>query len=565
MQFVGYKEGVLKARGIWQLFEYAQKGKVVFFLGAGISFGAGVPTANAILDAIYSKLQLTNVEIDLIKKSNLPFELVVEAILEIYEGDEALETFLSIFKVGKPIVTHNFVAKMIVSGRCKTVLTTNFDEHLETALNTLNVDYACELPGAARSDKTPDISLRKLHGTASVPKSVATTLTQISSRIPPAFLSEKLSQVLQEDNLLVFLGYSFSDSFDITPIIKSTKKQCKVLIIDHRQDDLCSELPVSESPYSDLFSEGYYINVNTSQLVIDLFIEFFQFTPDVSKWRTEWSSILDHYFFHCKDYYRLKAVHKIWILCGNLEKARHTSETMNQHASAKDEFGMASQRLSVLHRRQGEYSLAYKDAGKGLIEALSLCDTGGIISCFMSLGHVKNRLFLDNLNIIHSLKAEYYFQRALDYSKQINDANDQYSNTGALALIYSNRYAVTKEKINLEKARHYFLLCEKIEKENGNVQIHSKAKMTGNFAMLLLYSNDYLNALKYSKTSYDLNYALRDFPGVLQALKVKILVLKNTKDHSYITCINEYKTVLEKLDLKERQRYERILQALLTV
>ena len=65
------------------LFEIAaalKSGKTAIFCGAGISYNSGLPIVPNLLTYIFHTLGLSNSEADLLKKSSLPFEKIMEII-----------------------------------------------------------------------------------------------------------------------------------------------------------------------------------------------------------------------------------------------------------------------------------------------------------------------------------------------------------------------------------------------------------------------------------------------------------------------------------------------------
>src|SRR5690606_23895567 len=102
-------------------------------------------------------------------------------------------------------------------------------------------------------------------------------------------IEEVLKRIFFQDNLVIFMGYSFSDTFDIVPILKGMKSKSQVLIVDHTDELLFKELNVNESPRNELFTNGIYLQANTFYIVNEIFKEIFKKEVYKDKWRWEWT------------------------------------------------------------------------------------------------------------------------------------------------------------------------------------------------------------------------------------------------------------------------------------
>jgi tetratricopeptide (TPR) repeat protein len=237
------------------------------FCGAGVSFNSGIPLASQLQYEILSEVLLRQIpkhcswsshplgddyaksekRITDLVSSKVPFEVIMEGALMGEKGD-----ILDIFDCRFPNNNHYSIASLSKLGYIKTIYTTNFDTLVEQAMGA-TIEEPKERPYYVLHRPTEMHSLRrferngnttsiiKLHGCISDVDSLRITITEVAERrlgesIRPAI--EGLFQTGSYRNV-VFIGYSFSDNFDINPIlgdIGSSEKQ--IIWIDHAEHAL---------------------------------------------------------------------------------------------------------------------------------------------------------------------------------------------------------------------------------------------------------------------------------------------------------------------------------------
>lgn len=272
------------------------------FCGAGISFNSGLPIVSALLDYLFEKLQLTKQQINLIWSSNLPFESIMEKILD----ESGLNEIQEIFSAGAPSTNHYFISKLAKKGLLKTICTTNFDTLIEDALQQEGLIDDKDFKVYSSESEinnivwTADIiHLIKIHGCIKNKDEMAITMSLIASDR----YSEMRRKVLQEiftktkhDNVIV-MGYSCSD-MDLVPLIESLEENTPfIYFIEHSVSVLKKEyisLKGEKNPFKKY--DGVRIYINTDKLVKDiwkkLFTEEYQNTTSlVTNWKAninEW-------------------------------------------------------------------------------------------------------------------------------------------------------------------------------------------------------------------------------------------------------------------------------------
>ena len=163
------------------LIDQLKNKKNTFFVGAGISVNSGIPSANQIKNSILTNLPLQADHLELIEKNKIPFELFMECLIE-NAGDDSL---VDLFEGGKPNTNHLLLAKLCKEGIIHNIITTNFDNLLELALDEAVVEYNLvynETDFANILWDSPRVNLIKIHGSIHDKKRLAITLKKVSSK-----------------------------------------------------------------------------------------------------------------------------------------------------------------------------------------------------------------------------------------------------------------------------------------------------------------------------------------------------------------------------------------------
>lgn len=220
-----------------------QNKQIAVFCGAGISYNSGLPLVNNLLNYILNVIDVKKIDSEKILNSNLPFEAFIQTLAEESDIDE----ILNIFSKGTPNKSHQFIALLIKLGLVKNVITTNFDTLLEKALYEFNIlkdlhynVFSTESDFANIDWKNNSTKLIKIHGCISHKEEIEITLDLVARK----YVSQNKHNIISSffsksvNPFVLFLGYSCSDVFDISPQIEShLNNQSEIIFIEHCFDE----------------------------------------------------------------------------------------------------------------------------------------------------------------------------------------------------------------------------------------------------------------------------------------------------------------------------------------
>lgn len=300
--------------------------KVAILSGAGISLASGLPTVSVFYDhflpIFYDSDDRSNLKSQIEKT---PFERMMEHILSYTENDYSV---LNIFAHGKPNTLHRILAQMLVNGWATELYTTNFDCLLEQALEDNGLtkkDYGFyfDEKGFAKLAKSSLAkNVIKIHGTVEKKESIRTTLETITStamlgkRKPPV---ERLFSTGPHE-VVVVLGYSFSDIFDINEFIRKIAINKTTIILNHtphRIEDNDVQILANEknfysgrnNPFFGKRTAGYIVNMDTLSFMSELCVDYapavhdeeceggkkYEWGKDLEKWASKFDDVHKSY------------------------------------------------------------------------------------------------------------------------------------------------------------------------------------------------------------------------------------------------------------------------------
>lgn len=241
--------------------ELLQDKIVTFLIGAGCSVNepSCLPSGKKMMEGIieFSCHQDFKVIIEnLISEKKLRFEQLVEIFIELLDKNKSCIHFFSECKYPNSI--HLFLARMIKKGHF--VLTTNFDSLIEYALIEIGIPRSQILPVITKEEfqlydnpydlfKKKKLSIYKIHGSPSdiiknTPKTeleeslIVTTQSFVKDKsglnifeLEP--YKQKAIENLLNNRVLVVMGYSGSDDFDIIPTLESLDGINEIIWISH--------------------------------------------------------------------------------------------------------------------------------------------------------------------------------------------------------------------------------------------------------------------------------------------------------------------------------------------
>jgi tetratricopeptide (TPR) repeat protein len=227
--------------------------KFAFLVGAGISTDppSNVPSARMFVSNLFKQYAPEEEFENLLNLEGLRYELVVEEIQKLFDKDLKFLNYLDLVK--DPNLNHLFLAKMIELQHA--VITTNFDYLIEFALKQCLVDkpflQAKMVAIITKSDYDTNTTIAmpvvKIHGskkdmikTRSTIDSLVTTISALGKNrekgktfaLEP-YKKKFLDSFLLTRQILIVMGYSGSDDFDIGPFLKELPYIKRLIWIDH--------------------------------------------------------------------------------------------------------------------------------------------------------------------------------------------------------------------------------------------------------------------------------------------------------------------------------------------
>lgn len=286
--------------------------KITILAGAGISYDSGLPIVSTFyqhfLPMFFEKEDVEKL-IHIINKEHIPFERMMEHIFSFTGNDYAI---MDIFANGDPNTIHEILAKILANGGVNELYTTNFDCLIEKSLHRISLTkekdfgYYFDEKGFSKLHKTQihKKNLIKIHGTIDTKDSIRTTLEKITSSSllysrKPAI--ERLFSTGDHDVVLV-LGYSFSDVFDINKYIKELNVSKVIIVINHTNgnDNNVSSLDLlnngtDKNPFLKKNIEGAIITANTRSFLSELCLIKYGNIPNTEPEEYDWKLYLNNW------------------------------------------------------------------------------------------------------------------------------------------------------------------------------------------------------------------------------------------------------------------------------
>jgi tetratricopeptide (TPR) repeat protein len=264
--------------------------KMSVFCGAGISFNSGVPIVNQIINETLQELKIEDNDITLFHQRHFPFEIFIEILFEKINST----AFLKIFNQGMANTNHKLIAKLAKTGQIVCIYTTNFDLLIEQALVNENVDfikYYLEDDFDKIDFNNNKVILVKLHGCISDETSIRTTMRSIVARAPSSKRLIALKGLFNNTkyNNIVFLGYSCSDIYDLSPQIASIENKSKsVYFIEHDTQEKVEDIRIKKvkNPFKNKQGLRIYVDTNVFiERIWKLKLNQFEFIKSITNWQ----------------------------------------------------------------------------------------------------------------------------------------------------------------------------------------------------------------------------------------------------------------------------------------
>lgn len=418
--------------------------EISFWTGAGISFNSGIPFVKYIIQSVIRNLsgnnQLAMEYFEKYQKRSLPFEVFMQTVIQLSNDDQILE----IFERGEPNKTHDFIAKLCAIGKVKEIFTTNFDTLMEKSLTENNFvfgdsfsTYDDELTfkkgirQIEQDNKT--VKLFKVHGSIDNKKSIRTSIDTIAKQ---SWMKER-SKVIKHafgnnsERVLIVLGYSFSDVFDINPTIETLRNESNqtIYIIVHDDNMLqpqifnFEDLGFNKVNLSKL--KGHFIQIKTENF-LNSFAEVSGITMmDYKKRNLVWENKVTKWSERLLPSQKEFLLSQLNFLIRENELALKWNDYALEKAKmffyTKNEIDILLQKVSILHQIGGNRNIisAKEIVREALAKAINLRYYSGIARS-LDLSALIAMYNEDNF-----LRAKKLYLASLKIKEKINDLKGQ--------------------------------------------------------------------------------------------------------------------------------------------
>jgi tetratricopeptide (TPR) repeat protein len=561
--------------------------KYTFLVGAGASMDSptNMPSAREIVRSLLS-FCAPNEEVDnLLSLDLLRYELVVEKIQGLFDENLKFMDYLEL--VDNPNINHMFLANLIARGDY--VITTNFDYLIEHALlkilpedqhfsiyPIITKDDYLSFQDPIRLIESEKYPIYKIHGSkrniitgANTAESLITTISSLGKEreegVTFAIEPYKKPTVynLMKDRILVIIGYSGSDDFDIGPLLKELPFLSRLIWIEHTQESGVNinivkkeksltgneQLSKTQQLLAEISSsndfEVFLIRAHTGKLInnflwnkllpqvsikdIDM-LKTESEIPGFSEWIEPFYKnlpITEKYRLACQLLYSLKQVDDT-LRCS--KKGKEISEEKGD-SFAKSIF---LNFLGMINQIKGNYNDALEEYQEAfLIDeqtdnlAGKTTDLNNIGSIYLTLGKYDDALKnyeealkisdeledlngktadLNNIGRIHEIRGQ--FELALARYEEALRITEELGDLGRKSALLNNIGMIHNSQGNLELALNRYEESLKIAEQLGD--LYGKIILLNNIGRIYDEHQNFENALKYYEMTIQLTEQLGD-------------------------------------------------------
>lgn len=536
---------------ISELCDSIKKGELVVFFGAGISKNSGLPLAQDLETHILKNFGVPIEDINQIIESNFPFEAFIGDILV----NTDISPILNIFEKGEPNINHILIARLAKIGLLKVIVTTNFDTLLEKALKyeglNENEDFMVfytdeHFAQVNYNDIHNKISIFKIHGSIIEENSIRTILNEVARCRRSEHFQNLLKFIYSKGghHKVLMLGYSCSDEFDISPIIREIPKDWKkVIVVDHASDFqyLIENIKVkaTKNPFKKF--PGIRVYVNTNEFVKNLW-EFigedlgkYEFLIAADLWRDVIETWVEE---QKKERSHFRIVGDIFSSISDWKKSGEYYEKVIGEADIDENNNDIFSKIGIAYFGSGDFekSVIYDEKILKFIQKYRLPDLE--CKCYLNLGGpylglgdfkkavdyfekahdlslllrnkdlesgINTNLGIANFLLGNPKTAIRYFQRDIDILQKRGDVGGE-----ALTSIFlGNVYCTLKE---FEKALGLYNKAKSIAVPLGSNAIISSYNM--GMGIFNINKKSYEKAIDYFKKSLEIDQSVNNRPGI---------------------------------------------------
>ena len=516
-------------------------GQTVIFCGAGISKDSGLPIVKEFIPYFLLKLCFSDNDIEIIINelekiidpeerfnelikiisekmrvsqkiiltiiNNLPFEDFLQSIQE----NSIIDELLNIYNQGEPNTNHILLAKLIKTGKVRTIITTNFDRLIEKALGMepnawiagkdYDVLYKEEDFKNIINCFDDRIRIIKIHGSVDDKETMAITLKQVASQI----LSEARNIIIKEifskgkhANVLV-LGYSSSDMFDLSPQIQAIENNYKkVYYVQHSEKSKVEPIQeqIDKNPFRK-FEVSQRLYYNTGEFVEKIWKSIFDKNEsyELKTSQTNWKKKIDEWYKQFSLEYKCIVKHSIlghiFIDISEFSTAiEHYEQSLNftKEFGDKKNEGAVLNNIGNVYAKLGEHYKAIEYYKQALEIAKEIGNK-------QSKGNWLGNLGAAYCDIGENNKAIEYYEQALEIAKEIGDKQGESTILGHYGTIYEKLGEYNKA---LEYSNQSLLITKVIGDKKG------EGICLGVIGNTYESLGDYYNAMVYYEQALDI-------------------------------------------------------------
>ncbi|MHA1979536.1 MAG: tetratricopeptide repeat protein [Promethearchaeota archaeon] len=542
--------------------------KFTFLVGAGISMDtpSRVPSAKKFVEALV-KLCVPAEEISLIlQKESLRYEVFVEQLQRYIDKSLIFLDFLETRM--KPNLIHYFLGHNIITKNY--VITTNFDYLIECALiDLLSKEERKQINPIIVRKQYLDLNqiydlanitqflLFKLHGSKrnliteqNTFESLITTISSLGKdreevdtfTIEP-YKKPIISKIIK-DRVLIILGYSGSDDFDITPFLKEIILYKKIIWIDHIPKHGLEDIEINHfnsAINSDMAKqakflhdikkkhnvETYLVKANTKTFISEFLWPKILQSVEINKIKVEddvnyldfddWIKTLDEYENIDKITQYKFAGYIYYSLSDWKNAGRVWQKGLELSKSKNDLKGEAEFLTNVASLPSSELPLSkcLENLEVAIKLYIKLNDYEGQSSC------------LNNIGTIYSNKAD--FKNAINYYLESLKLNETHNDLEGSIVPLLNLGAAYGKMGNQDKTLDYYQKVINIVNKTGDLQHKAQALM--NIGVVHKASGENERALKFFEEALQIDKLLGTIPEQTVRLNYIGLIYQDLGDY----------------------------------
>jgi tetratricopeptide (TPR) repeat protein len=490
-----------------------EKGSWAVFCGAGISRNSGIPIAADLVRATLESFGIGKQHIQTILSLNLPFEVV----MGILRDSVGIDDLLDMFRVATPNANHFLLAQLAKERRITTLVTTNFDMLIEDVCRLLGLEEGkdfliyCNERDFQGLDfgnlSNGPMRIFKIHGSISDPQTIRVTLDYVASKVLSLqrknilryLFANEITHTGNHKKVLV-LGYSCSDSFDISPALEEFAPYSKeVLVIDHASSGKLYVEDLKKKSDRNPFRayRGLRLKVNISILNCFLSSESASLANSQSVSHSHWREVVDQWYARIemtnglRDYV-IGELYRVGSLYDQALMAYTSAHEYYRRSNGNLMHARTAIRMGACYAYKLEYRNSIASYEEALMIARSLTDKKleRVCCSALMLGHMEtgdiekadeyNKLVFEltedsdqpDIDHVFSIGLAYskgentdaalsLMEWALDRAEQMGDIDAQIRCHSNIAKFYANA------RLNEDAVRHYLAaeeLCRKTNK-----------------------------------------------------------------------------------------------------